>query len=281
MSRVALSEQASPATGDPRSISDAEFRLFQRLMFDEAGVTLASSKKALVNGRLARRLTVCGCVSFADYYDLICHDGDERQQAIDLLTTNETYFFREPKHFEFLRENILPAHPRGRPFRVWSAACSSGEEVYSIAMTLADTLGADGWSVTGSDLNTQVLTKARTGHYGLGRTQGIPQRYLQQYCLKGKGSQAGTFLVGRELRAHTEFRQVNLNTTMPKLESFDLVFLRNVMIYFSQDTKTEVVRRVTGLLKPGGYFFIGHSESLHGIADGLEAVRPSIYRKPI
>lgn len=273
-----MSEAARASGGT--SISDVEFRLFQRLMFDEAGVTLSPTKKALVSGRLAKRLQACGCPTFADYHRLIGRDADERQQAIDLLTTNETYFFREPKHFHFIREQILPAHPKGKPFRVWSAACSSGEEVYSIAMTLADTLGDQPWSITGSDLNTEVLTKARAGHYGLGRTQGIPQKSLQQYCLKGKGSQAGTFLVGRELRSRTEFHQVNLNAPMPKLEPFDLVLLRNVMIYFSQETKAEVVHRVIGLLKPGGYFFIGHSESLHGIADGLEAVRPSIYRKP-
>lgn len=262
------------------SISDSEFRLFQQLMFNEAGVTLASSKKALVNGRLSKRLKARGCASFKAYYDLLGQDAEEWQWAIDLLTTNETYFFREPKHFDYLREKVLPAHVSGRPFRVWSAACSSGEEAYSIAMVLADAFGGDGWSVVGSDLNTQVLAKARSGHYGMARTEGIPRASLERYCLKGKGSQAGTFLVGRPLRERLEFRQINLNTSLPKLEQFDVIFLRNVMIYFSQETKAQIVRRVVGLLKPGGHFFIGHSESLNGIADGLDAVRPSIYRKP-
>lgn len=262
------------------SISDSEFRLFQQLMFNEAGVTLASSKKALVNGRLSKRLKARGCESFRAYYDLLNNDAEEWQWAIDLLTTNETYFFREPKHFDYLREKVLPSHASGRPFRIWSAACSSGEEAYSIAMVLADAFGGDGWSVVGSDLNTQVLSKARSGHYGMARTEGIPRASLERYCLKGKGSQAGTFLVGRTLRERLEFRQINLNTSLPKLEQFDVIFLRNVMIYFSQETKAQIVRRVLGLLKPGGHFFIGHSESLNGIADGLEAVRPSIYRKP-
>ncbi|WP_421684710.1 CheR family methyltransferase [Stutzerimonas urumqiensis] len=249
-------------------------------MFSEAGVSLAPSKKALVNGRLSKRLKATGCASFAAYHELIGANLEERQWAIDLLTTNETYFFREPRHFDYLREKLLPAHPRGRAFRVWSAACSSGEEVYSLAMVLADTLGGDGWSVLGSDLNTQVLAKARSGHYGMARTEGIPHACLKRYCLKGKGNQAGTFLVGRELRARTEFRQINLNAGMPPLEPFDVIFLRNVMIYFSQETKAQVVRRVVGLLRPGGLFFIGHSESLNGISDGLEPVLPSIYRKP-
>lgn len=262
------------------SISDSEFRLFQQLMFNEAGVTLAPSKKALVNGRLSKRLKARDCESFRAYYDLLGQDAHEWQWAIDLLTTNETYFFREPKHFEFLREKILPSHPSGNGFRVWSAACSSGEEAYSIAMVLADAFGGDGWSVVGSDLNTQVLAKARSGHYGMARTDGIPRASLERYCLKGKGSQTGTFLVGRPLRERLEFRQVNLNTSLPKMGQFDVIFLRNVMIYFSQETKAQIVRRVLGLLKPGGHFFIGHSESLNGIAAGLEAVRPSIYRKP-
>jgi len=262
------------------AISDAEFRLFQQLMFNEAGVTLAPSKKALVNGRLSRRLTVRDCPSFRAYYELLGQDAQEWQTAIDLLTTNETYFFREPRHFDYLREKLLPARAGGRPFRIWSAACSSGEEAYSIAMVMAETFGAEGWAVLGSDLNTQVLAKARSGHYGMARTEGIPRACLEHYCLKGKGSQTGTFLVGRPLRERVEFRQINLNTTLPKIEPFDVIFLRNVMIYFSQETKAQIVRRVVGLLKPGGHFIIGHSESLNGIADGLETVRPSIYRKP-
>jgi chemotaxis protein methyltransferase CheR len=272
---------ASPPAGfGLRAISDQEFRLFQRIMFDTAGVSLAASKKALVSGRLSRRLKARGCASYRDYHELLQGDPDERQCAIDLLTTNETYFFREPRHFDHLRDTLLPAHPRGRPFRVWSAASSSGEEVYSIAMTLAHVLGATGWSVLGSDLSTQVLAKARTGHYGMARTEGIPRDYLRRFCLKGTGRQEGTFLVGRPLRERVEFRQINLNMPLPALEPFDVIFLRNVMIYFSQDTKAEVVRRVLGLLRPGGHLFIGHSESLNGIADGLVAVRPAVYRKP-
>ena len=274
-------DSPAPSRFGGAAILDAEFKLFQNLMYDDAGVWLAPRKKSLVSGRLAKRLKAWGCESFRAYYKVLESDPEERQLAIDLLTTNETYFFREPRHFDFLRDKVLPAHPRGRAFRVWSAACSSGEEVYTLGMVLADGLGHDNWSVLGSDLNTQVIAKARAGHYGLARTEGIPREYLRRFCLKGVGKQAGTFLVGHSLREKAEFRQINLNKALPHIEPFDVIFLRNVMIYFPTETKAQVVRRVLGLLKPGGYFFIGHSESLTGISAGLQAVQPAVYRKPL
>jgi chemotaxis protein methyltransferase CheR len=261
-------------------LDEQEFVLFQRLMYREAGVTLPSSKKALVSGRLTKRLRACNCTSFTDYHRMLSHNGAERQLAIELLTTNETYFFREPKHFEFMRNVVLPAR-RSESFRVWSAACSSGEEVYSIAMVLADVLGSGDWSVLGSDINSQVIDKARAGHYGLARTEGIPRDLLRKYCLKGKGSQVGTLLIDKVLRERTEFRQINLNQPLPHLESLDVVFLRNVMIYFSPETKAQVVRRIASAIKPGGYLFIGHSESLNGISSDLALVKPSIYRRSL
>ena len=203
----------------------------------------------------------------------------ELQVAVDLLTTNETYFFREPKHFDFLRDHILPQHPAGKPFRVWSAASSSGQEAYSIAMILAEGLGDKPWEITASDLSTRVLEKARGGHYPMEHAEDIPQQYLSRYCLKGVGAQDGTFLVERSLRNRVNFMQVNLNKALPKLGEFDLIFLRNVMIYFDIETKRQVVRRIMALLKPGGYLLIGHSESLNGVVDDLQSVMPSIYRK--
>lgn len=263
-----------------RAITDSEFRRFQQLIFEEAGVTLASSKKALVSGRLAKRLKARDCPSFTAYHELIRKDPEEHQWAVDLLTTNETFFFREPKHFEFLRTGVLSAHPRTRPFRAWSAACSSGEEAYSLAMLFDDVLGSRSWELQGSDISRQVLERAQRGLYPLARTNHMPPGYLKRYCLKGTGDYAGKFLVTRELRQRVRFAQINLNTELPKQGLFDVIFLRNVMIYFSPQTKTQVVRRVLAQLQPGGYFFIGHSESLNGIAGGLEQVQPSVYRKP-
>jgi chemotaxis protein methyltransferase CheR len=271
---------------DQCAISQGEFARFQRFIFDIAGISMSDSKKALVSGRLAKRLQHFGLPSYDAYFRLLT-DGahkDEVQLAVDLLTTNETYFFREARHFELLREAAQGARPAlkaGAPFRVWSAACSSGEEPYSIAMVLADVLGAAGWEVTASDISTRVLASARAGHYPMERATHVPQDYLRRFCLKGVRDQQGTLLVERTLRERVHFRQVNLNTGLPgDLGTFDLVFLRNVMIYFNGDTKRQVVTRVLGRMKPGAHLFIGHSESLQELGDMLRPVMPSVYRKP-
>ncbi|MBQ5947353.1 protein-glutamate O-methyltransferase CheR [Massilia sp. ST3] len=263
------------------TLSDQEFSRFQRFIYEAAGISMSPGKKALVAGRLAKRVQHHRMASFGDYFRLLDSGsaGPELQTAIDLLTTNETYFFREPKHFEFLRELALEARQAGQPFRVWSAASSTGEEAYSIAMVLADCLGEAPWEVLGTDISTRVLARARTGHYPLERARHIPQPYLKRYCLRGTGPQEGTLLVERALRARVQFSQVNLNEALPQLGSFDLVFLRNVMIYFNGDTKQKVVERVLGPLKQGGHFLIGHSESLHGVSDAVQPLVPSVYRK--
>ena len=201
------------------------------------------------------------------------------QVAVDLLTTNETYFFREPKHFDWLRRVATTGRDRARPFRVWSAASSSGEEAYSIAMVLADCLGGAPWEVVGSDISTRVLERARIGHYSLQRTGRVPKDYLKRFCLRGVGEQEGTLLINKELRQRVQFCQVNLNDSLPQLGSFDVIFLRNVMIYFNDETKRQVVARLIALLNAGGSFLIGHSESLHGINEAVEHVAPAIYRR--
>lgn len=268
------------------AISSGEFARFQRFIFDMAGITMSDSKKALVSGRLAKRLQHFGLPSYDAYFRLLT-DGahkDEVQLAVDLLTTNETYFFRESRHFELLREAAETARPALRanaPFRVWSAACSSGEEPYSIAMVLADVLGSAPWEVTASDISTRVLQRARAAHYPMERANHVPPDYLRRFCLKGIRDQQGTLLVDRGLRERVHFRQVNLNTALPgDLGSYDLVFLRNVMIYFNGATKRQVVTRILQRLKPGGHLFIGHSESLQEMGDVLRPVIPSVYRKP-
>jgi chemotaxis protein methyltransferase CheR len=263
------------------AITDAEFGHFQRFIFEAAGITLSSAKKALVTGRLAKRLHACELHSYNEYFKLLS-SGDapgEVQMAVDLLTTNETYFFREPKHFELLRQVAQRSTGSTTPFRVWSAASSSGEEAYSIAMVLADALGDGPWEVMGSDISTRVLERARTGHYLLERTRHIPAGYLKRFCLRGVDEQEGTLLVNRALRSRVSFSQINLNGDLPRLAPFDMVFLRNVMIYFNGETKRQVVARITATLKPGGYLCIGHSESLNGINPGLLQTAPSIYRK--
>jgi len=259
------------------SITDQEFAQFQRFIFERAGISLAPGKKALVSGRLAKRLQHCGTADYGSYFKLLKSGSmpGEEQIAIDLLTTNETYFFREAKHFDHLRANL----PRSQQVRVWSAASSSGEEAYSIAMVLAATLGDQPWEVVGTDISTRVLQRARTAHYPMSRAQHIPPDYLRRYCLKGRGRQEGTLLIDRSLRERVSFLHANLNASLPQMGSFDAVFLRNVLIYFNDATKREVVGRVLGALKPGGFFYVGHSESLSGMIEGLRAVGPAIYAK--
>lgn len=275
---VAEKTSASPAP----SLSDKEFAQFRLFIYELAGINLAPSKKPLVSGRLAKRLQLHGLSSYGDYYRLL-HTGSHPQElqiAVDLLTTNETYFFREPKHFDYLRDKILPSYRPGKPFRVWSAACSSGQEPYSIAMTLAGHLASGTWEIVASDLSTRVLERARSGLYALEQAHKIPEACLKAFCLKGTGSQDGTFLIDRRLRSRIDFLQINLNTALPNLGEFDLVFLRNVMIYFDNETKRQVVGRIMQTLRPGGHLFIGHSESLNGVYDnGIRLISPSIYQK--
>lgn len=268
----------------PRAIAlkDHEFNQIRELIYTIAGISMAPSKKPLVSSRLSKRLRDGGHRSFGDYVRFITapSNAGELQMAVDLLTTNETHFFREIKHFDFLRQQVLPAREPGRPLRIWSAACSSGEEPYSIALLLADVLQTSPWEVVGSDISTRVLEKARSGIYPLARSKDIPLSLLKQYCLKGTGQHADVFMIDKKLRSQVQFIHLNLNKTLPKLGLFDVIFLRNVMIYFDPDTKRNVVQRMLPLLRPGGYFLVGHSETLGGVCDSLCAVAPSIYRKP-
>lgn len=269
------------ATMTAIALTDNEFSQFQRFIYDAAGISMSNGKQALVSGRLAKRLAHHRLGSYGDYLRLLQsrRDPAELQIAVDLLTTNETYFFREPKHFNLLRELAMAARAKGRVLRVWSAASSSGEEAYSIAMVLADVLGEAAWEVLGTDISTRVLQRARNGHYPLERASQMPHDYLKRFCLKGQGSEEGTMLIERPLRQRVQFQQVNLNETLPKVGLFDVIFLRNVMIYFNLDTKRQVVARLLAQLRPGGHFLIGHSETLNDINDTLSVVAPSIYRK--
>ena len=265
----------------PPAISDQEFAHFQRFIFEAAGITLADSKKMLVSSRLGSRVQHHELGSFAQYFRLL-NSGEspaEVQIAIDLLTTNETYFFREPRHFEFLEKQLAAMPARQQPLRIWSAAGSTGEEAYSIAMLLEDRFQGRPWEIVASDISTRVLDRARAGHYPMERARHVPRAYLQRFCLKGTGKQQDTLLVDRSLRSKVSFLQINLNDRLPAIGTFDFVFLRNVLIYFNQQTKREVVARALSVVQPGGWLFIGHSENLNGITDAVKPAAPSIYRK--
>jgi len=262
------------------ALTDNEFRQFRSFIFKVAGISMSDAKRPLVSGRLAKRVRQRGTPSYDAYFQLIQRDQAECQMAVDLLTTNETYFFREPKHFDFLRERVLPTWER-RPLRLWSGACSSGEEPYTLAMTLAEGLGERPWEIVASDLSTRVLAKARQGQYPMTEAESIPSALLRRYCFKGVGENEGTFLVDPKLAARISFRQINLNNSLPDMGTFDIIFLRNVMIYFDLPTKRQVVERLVRHLRPGGYFFISHSESLNGVTDALKMINPSIYQRPL
>lgn len=260
-------------------LNEREFKGFRQMIFDQAGITMSNAKKPLISGRLAKRLAVKGLESYSDYLSLVMQDAKERQTAVDLLTTNETYFFREPKHFEFMAQHIIPDLRRQGEARVWSAASSSGEEAYTLAMVLAEGLGHTRFEILASDISTRVLETGRQALYPIEDASNIPKPMKASYCLKGVGSQEGWFLIDRVLRDRVSFEQINLNERLPDVGEFDVIFLRNVMIYFSVETKRAVMARLIPLIKPGGYFFISHSESLHGVTDQLQMIRPSIYRK--
>lgn len=263
-------------------VSDEDMLLFQHLFQQYIGLHLPLSKKTLLCSRFSRRLGELNLSCLREYYNLISlpKQQEERQRAIDLITTNETYFFRERRHFDVLREEILPLIPARQLMRVWSAASSTGEEAYSLAMLLNDCRPDGPWRIFASDISQRVLTFARRGLYPMVRGQNIPDAYLTRFCLCGTGDYDGHFLVNQKLRAQVQFDQRNLLRLPDDMdEQFDVIFLRNVIIYFDFQTKVEVIRSVARKLKPGGWLVVGHSESLHGMPTGLQMHTPSIYRR--
>jgi chemotaxis protein methyltransferase CheR len=266
---------------DAAGLCESDFRRLRDFLHVRTGIDLRPEKQTQVANRLQSRLRALALSSYQEYVDLILQAGNEveLQSAIDLLTTNETYFFREPEHFAFLKRTIASSDHPERRWRIWSAACSSGEEPYSIAMVLADLLGPDRGVVVASDISQRVLRRAQRGHYPLARVEHLPLDYLHRFCLKGVGPEAGSFLIDKPLRKTVSFRTVNLVDRLPALGQFDAVFLRNALIYFNRADRRSILHRVVQTLAPGGHLFIGHAESLQGTIEGLEPVQPSVFRR--
>jgi len=266
--------------GSP-SLSEAEFAGFQRLFHELIGIHLADTKRQLVFSRLSRRLAPLGLNSFRQYLDLL-RAGDDRaelQRAVNLITTNETWFFREPEHFRRLASDLLPAG-RSEPVHVWCGAASTGEEPYSLAMTLHDALGPSGWRLVATDINDEVLAVARGGLYPLERARTIPEEFLKLHCLRGTGPHEGSLLIKETLRRAVEFRRMNLLALDRDLVDLDVAFVRNVLIYFDAPDRQKILCEVVRRIRPGGHLVLGHSESLVGLKlPPLETVRPSIYRR--
>lgn len=260
-------------------ISDEEFCLYRNFIYEVAGIKLEENKKTLVTSRLAKRLRYYNLDTYGEYFDLIKANIDgEQQVVVNLLTTNETYFFREPRHFDFLRDVVIPKHD-ARELRYWSAASSTGEEAYSLAMTLAEYARTHNWNVVGTDISTHVLERAMSGHYTMDRLHEMPTNILHKYCLKGVDSQDGTMLICDDVRSKVKFFHANLKNNLSNLGQFDVIFLRNVLLYFDIKTKQAIITNMLRQLKPEGYLFISHSENLYGVTDDVVMVRPSIYQK--
>lgn len=263
-------------------LSVKAYQSIREFIYNEAGIDLGATKQMLVSSRLNKRLKYHQLDSFDQYVDLINSKSAniERQMAIDLLTTNETYFFREPEHFNSLKELVLQQHPKERMLRVWSAASSSGEEAYSIAMVLDDYFGnRTKWEIFGSDISRRIIEKAQKGLYQTHRIDAIPKSFLQRYCLKGAGEYEGFLLIDKKLREKTRFTEINLTKPLPEVGQFDVIFLRNVLIYFDNPTKEKIIRSLVSKLRPKGILFIGHSESLKGMDLPIDLIGPTTYQK--
>jgi len=257
------------------------FRRFCSIAYEKAGITLGDSKEALVEARVGKRMRALGVANEKDYLALLEKDpsGEEIVQFLDVISTNHTSFFREPDHFEFLRSVLCDWRREGmRRLRVWSAASSTGEEPYTIAFTIADALeGADvDWRILASDISTKVLAKAEVGTFADAKLTGLARGELNRFFERGPDKDERT--VRPALRAKIAFRRLNLVTPpYPMRGPFDIIFCRNVMIYFDQLVRQRVISGMERLLRPGGYLLIGHAEALSGVRTGLRMIRPSVF----
>jgi chemotaxis protein methyltransferase CheR len=270
---------------------DSEFEFIRTLVYERSRISLDPTKRELVAARVAKRLRANRLTSLAEYCRLLSapEQEDERSRLIDVISTNHTFFFRESDHFEFVGRTIVPemrarAQSEGwARFHAWSAACSSGEEPYSLGITLAEALGSCGWNwrIEATDISHGMLATAEAGIYPQSAINEATPLWARRYFQRGIGPQVGTGRVWPAIKAGVAFRQLNLLDALPPyVEPFQLIFCRNVMIYFDQPTQAELVCKLARHLVPGGYLIIGHSESLAAITQPLTLVRPSIYQKP-
>jgi len=261
--------------------TDADFSRVQALIYKRAGISLHDGKHAMVYSRLSRRLRETGHNSFHEYLQwLENHDGAEWQEFVNALTTNLTSFFREGHHFEVLAQ-LLAAKPASTPWSVWCNAASTGEEPYSIVMTAQETLGANGsFRLTASDIDSKVLATAAQGVYRLEGIKGISPERMKRFFLRGKGANSGFVRVRPELQRMIDFINVNLiRDDWPFREPFDIVFCRNVMIYFDAPTQRKVLERIHRVLKPGGMLFVGHAENFSESRDLFTLRGKTVYER--
>jgi chemotaxis protein methyltransferase CheR len=267
--------------------TDRDLAAIVRMVYDNSGITLHVGKRALVTARLQKRLRHTGATTFAEYVRLLERDvtGEELTAMLDALTTNHTSFFRESQHFDYLAQTVLPPlreRSRVTPILGWSAACATGEEPYTLAITACQALGDDATRrvrLLASDISSQAVERAASGVYRSERTAEMPRHLVLKYFQKSTNAQGGLLQVSTPVRQMIEFRRLNLLQAAPPGPPFDFIFCRNVMIYFDRAAQQRVIDTLEGRLAKGGYLFISHSESLNGLRHGFSWVAPAVYRK--
>ncbi|BBD79418.1 CheR family methyltransferase [Aerosticca soli] len=288
MAGNALAEDALRQIAGP-TLNDAEFAFLREFVYRHCGIALGEQKRQLVQGRLQRRLRALGLKDFSAYCALLQQDPEaELGELASAISTNVTAFFREAHHFELLERELLPRwleHKQrtGERLRLWSAGCATGEEPYSLAMVLIEALERTGSTVDAkilaTDLSPQALATARAGVYPLERLAGVSEERRRRWFLRGEGANEGYASVHPKLRERVSILPLNLLHEWPMQGPFDAIFCRNVVIYFDQPTKRRLFERFCALLPVGGYLFLGHSESLHGLSEAFELVGRTVYRK--
>lgn len=262
------------------ALNDRDFATVRQLIADYAGIKLSLQKRNMVYNRLLRRLRARGVGSFGDYLQLVQREGsDEREAFVNALTTNLTAFFREPHHFDLLLARARErAGRRGAPLRCWSSACSTGEEAWSIAMVLREAECAG--EVLGTDIDTEVLNTAQAGVYRMERASALPAERLRRHFLRGTGDNEGLVSMRGELRSMVRFGQLNLQSPVwPAMERFDVIFCRNVVIYFDREFQKKLLTRLADLLVPGGLLMVGHSESFPAAHPGFRSCGRTAYER--
>jgi chemotaxis protein methyltransferase CheR len=279
---VETEQSYSDATG--LTLKPGEFRQISELAYERFGLDLKRGKEALVAARLGKKLRQLGFQSFSEYYRHVVSDasGEALVELIDSLTTNHTSFLRERAHFEVLAHAAREEFPNIRTLEIWSAACSSGEEPYSISMCLADALrraGGKAFRILATDISTRVLALARRAVYPAERFRELPDAWRRAYLLRGEGECRGFYKIKPEIAQPVDFQRLNLIEPFQDQRLFHVIFCRNVMMYFDKPTQQDIVQRLSRRIELGGYLFVGHSESLTGVEHELRYVRPAVYRK--
>jgi chemotaxis protein methyltransferase CheR len=283
---MAANNQAASGYQRDLIFTDQDFSFIRRLVMDQTGISLADHKRELVYGRLSKRLRNLGLNNFTQYCSHLEHHEDEVLELVNAITTNLTSFFRESYHFDYLHDHLLPEllqrNAVTRRIRIWSAGCSTGEEPYSIAMTVRDAVpGLRDWDlkILATDIDSNVLAKAAAGIYPAERAASVPPAYRNRFLKKGGVEDTGMVRVHDDVRSLVTFRQLNLMHQWPMKGPFDIIFCRNVVIYFDKETQRSLFGRYADMLTPDGHLFVGHSETLFKVCDRFSLIGRTIYRR--